>query len=310
VVECAQKEVLQEVSFEMKILLTGSKGMLGSECREVLGAEHEIIALDRKDLDITYWDKVVEKIQHIAPQVVFNCSAFTDVDGCEKESFMVKKVNVEGPRNLAQACARFGCKMVHFSTDYIFNGYKSIPQPYFEDDSMDPLSAYGRSKMDSEVAVRDNAFDYIIMRTAWLYGMNGRNFIRSILHRVLYKKMKILKVVNDQFGSPTWTYTVALQAGELIKAGVTGTYHVTSEGYCSRFDWAKHVFKKLGIRAAIEPCSSNQMVTPARRPHNCILENRLLKKQGLNIMPDWKNDVDAFLEKYGDELIRRAKSGD
>jgi dTDP-4-dehydrorhamnose reductase len=293
----------------MKILLTGSKGMLGTECREVLGSEHEIIALDRKDLDITFWDKVIDKIQHIAPNVVVNCSAFTDVDACEKEDFMVRRVNVEGPRNIAQACARFGCKMVHFSTDYIFNGYKSVPQPYFEDDSMDPLSAYGRSKMDSEVAVRDNAFDYVIMRTAWLYGINGRNFIASILSRVLNKKTKILKVVNDQFGSPTWSHTVALQARELIKAGVTGTYHATSEGHCSRFEWARYVLKKLGIRATVEPCTSNQMSTPARRPHNCILENRLLKKQGLNIMPDWKIDLDSFLEKHGDELIKKAKSG-
>jgi dTDP-4-dehydrorhamnose reductase len=294
----------------MKILLTGCKGMLGSECKEVLGSEHEIIALDRKDLDITFWDKVIDKIQHIAPKLVFNCSAFTDVDACEKETLTVKKVNVEGPRNLAQACARFSCKMVHFSTDYIFNGYKSVPQPYFEDDSMDPLSAYGRSKMDSEVAVRDNAFDYIIMRTSWLYGIHGRNFITSILNKVLQKKMKILKVVNDQFGSPTWSYTVALQAKKLIQADVRGTYHVTSEGYCSRFEWARYILKKLGIRATVEPCTSNQMPTPARRPHNCILENRLLKKQGLNIMPEWKTDLDTYLEKFGDELIKRAKSGD
>jgi dTDP-4-dehydrorhamnose reductase len=293
----------------MRILLTGARGMLGSDCIEVLGAEHEIIALDRKDLDITHWDKVIDKIQHIVPQVVLNCAAFTDVDGCEKETFLVKKVNVEGPRNLAQACARFNCKMVHFSTDYVFNGYKSIPQPYFEDDSMDPLSAYGRSKMDSEVAVRDNAFDYIILRTAWLYGYHGRSFIHSILSNVLHKKIKVLKVVNDQVGSPTWSHTLALQVKELIKAGVRGTYHATSEGHCTRFEWARHILKRLGVRATLEPCSSNQVTTPARRPHNSILENRLLKKQGLNIMPDWEKDLDAFLDRHKDELIKRAKSG-
>ncbi len=293
----------------MKILLTGSKGMLGTDCKEVLGVEHEIIALDRKDLDITFWDRVIDKIQHLAPRLVINCSAFTDVDACEKEAFMVKKVNVEGPRNLAQACARFECKMIHFSTDYVFNGYKAVPQPYFEDDSMDPISAYGRSKMDSEVAVRDNAFDYIIFRTAWLYGLNGRNFITSIVNNVFQKKMKVLKVVNDQFGSPTWSHTLALQAKELIKAEVRGTYHATSEGHCSRFEWAKHILKRLGLRTTVEPCSSSQMPTPARRPHNCILENRLLKKQGLNIMPDWETDLDAFLDKHGDELIKRARAG-
>lgn len=293
----------------MRILLTGSKGMLGSDCKDVLGAEHEIIALDRKDLDITFWDKVIEKIQHTAPNIVVNCSAYTDVDGCEKEPFTVKKVNVEGPRNLAQACARFNCKMIHFSTDYVFNGYKGVPQPYFEDDSMDPLSAYGRSKMDSEVAVRDNAFDYAIFRTAWLYGLNGRNFVASILRNVLYKKMKVLKVVNDQIGSPTWTRTLAMQVAELIKADVKGTFHATSEGYCSRFEWARHILKRLGIRATLEPCSSNQVKTIARRPHNCILENRLLKKHGLNILPEWQKDLDTFLDQYGDEMIKRAKAG-
>ncbi|MBN1106117.1 MAG: dTDP-4-dehydrorhamnose reductase [Deltaproteobacteria bacterium] len=293
----------------MKILITGSKGMLGSDCRNVLGKEHEIIAPDRKELDIVSWDRVIEKIQHLCPDVVLNCAAFTDVDACEREPFAVRKVNVEGPRNLAQACARFDCKMIHISTDYIFSGEKPIPQPYFEDDSMDPISAYGRSKMESEVAVRDNAFDYIIVRAGWLYGINGKNFITSILNKVLRKKRKTLKVVNDQIGSPTWTYRLALQIRELINADVRGTYHASSEGYCSRLECAVYVLKKLKIQTSLEPGRLRDFKTGAKRPANCILENRLLKKQGLHIMGEWKDDLDVFLEQHGDDLIKRAKSG-
>ena len=165
----------------MKILLTGSRGMLASECREVLGAEHEVLALDKKELDITNWDKVIEKLHQTAPHAIINCAGFTDVDGCEKHPFAVRKINVEGPRNLAQGSARFNCKLIHISTDYVFNGLKAVPQPYFEDDSTDPLSAYGKSKVESEVAVRENASNYIIIRSAWLYGIHGNNFITSIV---------------------------------------------------------------------------------------------------------------------------------
>ncbi|MBW1935294.1 MAG: NAD(P)-dependent oxidoreductase, partial [Deltaproteobacteria bacterium] len=164
-------------------------------------------------------------------------AAFTDVDGSEKESFLVRKVNVEGPRNLAQGSARFNCKLVHISSDYVFGGRKTVPQPYFEDDSMDPISAYGTSKMQSEIAVKENAPDYIIIRTGWLYGSEGGNFIKSLLANALRtRKKQSLKVVNDQYGSPTWTYRLAHQIGELIKNGARGTYHATSEGYCSRYE--------------------------------------------------------------------------
>lgn len=293
----------------MKILLLGSTGMLGSDCKDVLGKEHEIVAPEKKELDIVSWDKVIECLQNIEPDVILNCAAFTDVDACEKEDFLVRKVNVEGPRNLAQGSARFNCRLIHISSDYVFNGHKNVPQPYFEDDAMDPLSAYGKSKMESEVAVKENSPNYIIIRTAWLYGMSGKNFIKSLLLNVLNKKRKTLRVVNDQFGCPTWTHRLALQIGELIESDAKGTFHATSEGYCSRFEFAQYVLKKLKIKAKLEPCSLKDYVQDARRPANCILENRLLKKQGISIMTDWKEDVDAFLEQCGSALIKQAKAG-
>lgn len=293
----------------MKILLLGSSGMLGSDCKRVLSEEHEVIAPSRAELDIISWDVVIENMQKVAPDIVLNCAAFTNVDACEKEHFVVRKVNLEGPRNLAQGSARFNCKLIHISSDYVFAGKKSVPQPYFEDDPTEPISAYGKSKLESEVAVRENSPNYIIIRSGWLYGIKGTNFITSILVNTLSKKKRTLQVVNDQFGSPTWTYRLALQIKELIKIDAKGTYHVTSEGYCSPFEFAQHVFKKLRLKISLEPSRLNDYPQAAKRPANCILENRLLKKEGINVMLDWKEDVDAFLDQFGKDLVKRARAG-
>ncbi|MBW2609050.1 MAG: dTDP-4-dehydrorhamnose reductase [Deltaproteobacteria bacterium] len=293
----------------MKILLLGSSGMLGSDCKEVLSKDYEVIAPSRKELDIISWDVVIENLQRLAPDIILNCVGFTDVDACETEAFAVRKINVEGPRNLAQGAARFNCRLIHLSSDYVFSGKKSVPQPYFEDDPVDPISAYGRSKVESEVAVKENAPNYIIVRSAWLCGINGNNFIDSILANALKKKQKSLRVVDDQIGSPTWTYRLALQIKELLEKDIKGTFHATSEGYCSRLEFARYVFKKLKIKTPIEPCSMSDYPQPAQRPANCILENRLMKKNGLNIMPDWKKDIDEYLDQFGKELIKRARAG-
>jgi dTDP-4-dehydrorhamnose reductase len=293
----------------MKILLLGGKGMLGSDCKSVLAEDYDLIAPDRKELDITSWDKVIDKLHHVHPDLIVNCAAFTDVDACEKDAFTVRKANVEGPRNLAQGSARYECKLVHISSDYIFSGQKSVPQPYFEDDAMDPLSAYGKSKMESEIAVKENAPDYIIVRTGWLYGRGGNHFIASLLrHALNKKKKKPLKVVDDQFGSPTWSYRLAEQIRELIRAEARGTFNATSEGFCTRYAYAEYVLKKLKIKKPLQACRLKDFVQPAKRPRNCILENRLLKKQGINIMQPWEEDLDAFLDSYGEELVKQAKA--
>ena len=292
---------------KMKILILGSTGMLGSECKRVLSQEHEVIAPNKNELDIISWDGVIEKLQEVSPDVVLNCAGFTDVDACEKEDFAVRKINVEGPRNLAQCSARVQCKLIHISTDYVFDGQKMMPQPYFEDDTPSPLSAYGKSKMESEIAVRENSPNYIIIRTGWLYGVNGKNFVKSIVTQGLKKKSKALRVANDQFGSPTWTYRLALQIKELLEKGGVGTYHTTAEGYCSRFEYAKYILKELGINASIEPCSIKDFKKSAKRPTNCLLENRLLKKEGISVMRDWKKDLDTFLKEFGEKLIKEAK---
>lgn len=290
----------------MKILIVGGTGMLGSECRELLSRKHEIIVPGHDALDIVSWDEVIESLQEISPEIVLNCAAFADVDGCEDNEFAVRKINVEGPRNLAQGAARFGSQLIHISSDYVFDGQKMLPQPYFEDDLVRPLSAYGKSKAESEIAVRENSPNYIILRTGWLYSRGGSNFIKSILSAAMKKGTKVLKVVDDQFGSPTWAYRLAHQIEALLNRGGRGTYHATAEGFCSRFEWATFILEKLGLGTPIEPCSSEAFPRPAKRPVNSILENRLLKKQGSNVMREWKEDLNEFLDLFGEELIREA----
>jgi dTDP-4-dehydrorhamnose reductase len=275
---------------------------------EVLSEEFEVVAPTRKELDFTKWDPVIENIHTNSPDIVLNCAGYTDVDGCEEDSFLVRKANVEGPRNLAQGSARFNSKLIHISSDYIFSGQKSIPQPYFEDDPGDPISSYGKSKLESETAVRENAPDYIIVRTGWLYGLYGNNFIHSILKNTVGRKRKTLKVVEDQLGSPTWTYRLALQIRELIKADAVGTYHATSEGFCSPSECAKFVFDTLNVKITLKPCSLDSFPMESKRPLNCILENRLLKKHGINIMPEWQKDVAEYLGMYGKELLKKART--
>jgi dTDP-4-dehydrorhamnose reductase len=290
----------------MKILILGSTGMLGSECKKILSQEHEVIAPSKNELDIISWDEVIQRLHDVSPDVILNCAGFTDVDACESEAFKVRKINVEGPRNLAQGSARFECKLVHISSDYVFDGQKLIPQPYFEDDPANPLSAYGKSKMESETAVRENSPNFIIVRTAWLYGMGGKNFIKSIVDQGLRKPSAVLRVVDDQFGSPTWTYRVAIQIQELLRYDGRGTYHATAEGYCSRFECAKYVIEKLGIEATVEPCKMKDYKGLAVRPANCLLENRHSKKQGINVMRNWKEDLDDFIETHGEDLLKEA----
>lgn len=294
----------------MKILLLGGKGMLGSECRKVLGRDEEVLAPEKKELDITSWDRVIDRLQHIRPNVILNCAAFTGVNTCEehKAAVLCRKINVEGPRNLAQGSARFGSKVVHLSSDYVFNGDKALPQPYFEDDPVDPLSEYGKTKMESEIAVKENASNYIIIRTGWLYGIRGKNFVNSLVSQALNKKKnKKIKVPDDHFGSPTWSYRLAEQIGGLIEVDGKGTVHATAEGYCSLYEAAKFVLDQLDLKAVLEPCKLKEYQKKAKRPANCILENRVLKKNGLNVMREWQEDLSDFLRRFGEDLIKQAK---
>ncbi len=289
----------------MKILLVGSTGMLGSDCKEVFSERHEVVCPTKEEMDIRKWDKVIEVIQKNSPDVVVNCAAYTDVDGCEKEKEVAQKINVEGARNLAQVCARFDCKIVHISSDYVFDGKKPVPQPYFEDDEPNPISFYGKTKAESEKAVIDNIDDYIIIRTGWLYGRKRDNFVKWVIRKAI--KGEKIRVIREQYGSPTWTYRVAQQILLLLERNLKGIFHVTSEGYCTRAEWAKFILATLKIPAKIETFSIKEWDVPAKRPINCLLENKELRLFRVSIMKNWKDDLKEFLERYGEDLIQEAE---
>lgn len=291
----------------MKILICGSTGQLGSDCTHVLKKKHEVMALNSRELDITNPVKVEEAMRRLSPSIILNCAAYTNVDACETEREAAWKLNVEGPKTLASVVQENGGCLIHISTDYVFNGKKNLPDPYIEDDMTEPLSYYGMTKLESEEVVRKATDHHVVLRTAWLYGINGHNFLKTLLKLALKNPEREIKLVNDQFGSPTWSYRLALQIDKLIEAGCRGTYHATSEGYCTWYELANHFLEEMGVPYSIVPCTTEEYPTTAKRPKNSILENRHLKKNNINIMPHWQDDMDQFIFAYKERLISEAK---
>jgi dTDP-4-dehydrorhamnose reductase len=287
----------------MKIMITGGTGQLGCDCVEVLAQQYEIVPLGSKDLDITSRTAVERLIGEIAPQVILNCAAFTKVDDCETKRDLAQKVNVEGPRNLGMAAEKQGAQLIHISTDYVFDGRKKVPEPYTEQDGTNPISYYGETKLEAEEAVRGATDNHMIFRTAWMYGIRGQNFLKTMLRLALNDPKREIKVVNDQFGSPTWSYRLARQIARLIESGGQGTYHATSEGYGTWYELAIDFLHKMGVPHSFTPCTTKEYPTPAGRPMNSILENQRLKEADLNLMEDWQDDLAEFVRRFKDRLM-------
>ncbi|MGA1823961.1 MAG: dTDP-4-dehydrorhamnose reductase, partial [bacterium] len=276
----------------MKIMITGGKGQLGSDCTEILQRSHNIMSIDLEDLDITNLSAVETKVRNFTPDCIVNCAAFTQVDACETQKEMAWNVNVRGPENLAQCVENLGGKLIHISTDYVFDGHKKPPDPYIEDDETHPLSYYGITKLKGEKAIQAATERHCIVRTAWLYGIHGQNIIKTMLRLTLQNPQKQIKLVNDQFGSPTWSYRLALQIANIIDDPIEGTYHATAEGYCTWYQLITYFLDTMKVSHNIIPCTTKEYPTPAIRPKNSILENRNLTIKGLNIMKQWREDID------------------
>lgn len=291
----------------MKILLCGSDGQLGSDCANVLKPTHEVLPVDLEDLDITDPTHVETMVQQWIPDIILNCAAYTSVDDCETRKSLSWRINAEGPSNLSITGKKYGAQLIHISTDYIFSGKKTLPEPYSEEDEPGPLSYYGKTKFAGEEAVRKTIDSHMIVRTAWLYGLQGHNFLKTMLRLALRNPHKVIKVVNDQFGSPTWSYRLALQIKKLIAVGGHGTYHATSEGYCTWYEMASCFLERMGVSHSLIPCTTEEYPTPATRPKNSILENRRLRTAGIDIMPHWEDDLDEFVSTYRDRLINEVK---
>jgi dTDP-4-dehydrorhamnose reductase len=290
----------------MKILLTGKSGLLGRDCLAVFQNKHAVLALGHQELDIADLGRVEEAVSRFGPEVIVNCAAFTQVDLCETERDAAVLGNITGPRNLALSAAHHDALLVHISSDYVFDGEKPVPTPYLEGDPTGPLSWYGRTKLEGELAIQGISDNYVIVRTAWLYGWHGPNFLKKILRLALSPQIPELKVVNDQFGSPTWSFRLAQQLARLLEAGGQGVYHASAEGYCTWFELTCHFLHRLGVKKMVLPCTSSDYPTLAVRPKNSILENRRLKEERLNVMRPWQEDVDEFVAGFGDDLLKEA----
>lgn len=291
----------------MKLALLGGDGQLGSDCSRVFQEKNEVFRLSSNDIDITDSANTETVLSSLAPDVVINCAAYTKVDDCESNEETAFRVNAQGAGNVAGTCAAIGALMVHLSTDYVFDGKKEVPAFYSEADLPSPLSVYGRSKLKGEEAVMSVLDRYIIVRTAWLYGIYGNNFLKTILRMALAGPGKEIRVVDDQFGSPTWTLRLALQIETLLKARGQGIYHATSEGYCSWFELAAYFLKKMEVDHCLVPCTTREFPRPAHRPANSILENARLKRNNINRMTGWRHGVDLFVSRFRSDLLNECR---
>jgi len=286
-----------------KILIIGCNGQLGMDCMSVMP---EAIGVDFPEVNIADRFQCLEKLNSLRPDVIINCAAYTAVDACESDP-ACWKVNADGPKYLAEWAAANGAFLVHVSTDYVFSGDKPLFESCTEKDETGPVSEYGKSKLAGEQAVLESGADAAILRTAWLYGATGKNFLKTMLRLTLQNPGKEFKVVNDQFGSPTWAHTLARQIQAVVEKKATGVFHATSEGYCSWYDLACAFLSELDIEHHFVPCSSEEYPTPAKRPVNSILENQRAKQLGINQFADWRQELACFVDKNRDALLSETR---
>jgi dTDP-4-dehydrorhamnose reductase len=289
----------------MKILITGARGQLGRDCTRLLEPDHAVTPLDLPELDIAETGQVRAVMEQLRPDVVLNCAAYTRVDDCEDHREDAWRVNAIGPAVLAAAAG--GARLIQISTDYVFDGQRPVPGCYTEDDPVRPLSCYGQSKLAGEEAVRTGCRHWAILRTAWLYGRHGGNFPKTMLRLSLRQPEKVLRVVNGQYGSPTWSWRLAEQLRTVIEAGATGLFHATAEGHTTWYEFAARILAAMHVPHNLQPCRNEEYPTRAIRPVNSILENSALKQAGLNVMRPWQEDLEEFVARHREELLAECR---
>jgi dTDP-4-dehydrorhamnose reductase len=276
----------------VKVLLTGKNGQLGKELIRQLELEKiQICAMNSKELDISVHKEVSKAIKDFLPDVIINCAAYNKVDDAEVEIENAFQVNAIGAQNLAIEANNIGAKVVHISTDYVFSGDNNSPLREYH--KAEPINTYGKSKSWGEELVIQSTNKFFILRTAWLYG-DGNNFVKTMIK--LAKEKDTLKVVNDQYGTPTSTEELAKVIIKLIKTENYGIYHATCEGFCTWFDFASKIFEIKGINKNIIPCSSDEFKRKAKRPKHVVLENFKLNLLGLNNFSNWEVALEEYLK--------------
>jgi dTDP-4-dehydrorhamnose reductase len=264
------------------VVVLGAGGMLATDLAKTLEDVHQhCIALSENDLDITFQKRISAVLEEVQPRIVINAAAYTNVDGAESEREKAFAVNGEAPGYLADSCLRVGARLIHISTDYVFDG-------------ANPINAYGASKLMGERRISNNMDNYLIIRTSWLYGPGGGNFVTTMLN--MGKKGKQIRVVDDQRGAPTYTRHLAQGILNLSETDVCGTLHLTNSGNCSWFELAKEIFKKRGLEVETVPISTEEYPLPAARPKYSVLDCKKAYELIGSPLPDWREAVAEFLK--------------
>lgn len=277
----------------MRILVTGARGQLGHDVmKELLSKKLIPIGVDREEMDITNKEDVHKYMDPLEVDGVIHCAAYTAVDQAEEEIELCRKINVEGTRYIAEVCKSKDIPMMYISTDYVFDGKGS--EPFLPDSPRNPVNFYGQAKYEGELVVEELLSKYFIVRISWVFGENGKNFVRTMLD--LGKKLGKLTVVNDQFGSPTYTSDLSKLLVEMIQSKEYGTYHATNEGICSWFEFATEIFKQAGLPVDVQPVDSSAFKTKAVRPLNSRMSKEKLVEKGFEKLPDWKDALSRYLK--------------
>ena len=279
----------------MKVLVTGVKGQLGYDVvKECEKRGIEAIGVDVEEMDITDAAACERVITEAKADAVIHCAAYTAVDAAEDNEDLCRKVNAEGTRNIAEVCRKLDIKMMYFSTDYVFNGQGE--RPWEPDDPREPLNVYGQTKYEGELAVQELLEKYFIVRIAWVFGVNGKNFIKTMLR--LGKERGAVSVVDDQIGSPTYTYDLARLVVDMIQTDRYGIYHATNEGLCSWYEFACHIFKAAGMnQVKVTPVDSTAFTAKAKRPHNSRMDKSKLAENGFEPLPSWEDALERYLKE-------------
>lgn len=278
---------------DMKVLVTGANGQLGTDLMNELAKRGlEGVGVDVEEMDITDADACKKVISAAGVDAVIHCAAYTAVDAAEDNVELCRKINGEGTRNVAQACRDADVKMMYISTDYVFDGQGS--RPWEPDDERHPLNVYGETKYEGELAVEELLERYFTVRIAWVFGVAGKNFIKTMLR--LGKERGAVSVVDDQIGSPTYTYDLARLLVDMVQTDKYGRYHATNEGLCSWYEFAKEIFRQAGMSdVKVTPVSSDEFPAKATRPSNSRMSKEKLTENGFELLPTWQDALGRFL---------------
>lgn len=278
----------------MKVLVTGTKGQLGYDVvNELEKRGHTAVSVDIEEMDITDAVSVERVITEAEVEAVIHCAAYTAVDAAEDNAEICRRVNAEGTENIAKVCKKLDLKMIYISTDYVFDGEGE--RPWEPDDERHPLNVYGQTKYEGELAVEKYLEKYFIVRIAWVFGVNGKNFIKTMLK--LSETHEELNVVDDQVGSPTYTYDLAVLLVDMVESDKYGRYHATNEGLCTWHEFAKEIFRQAGVEVKVNPVTSDMFPAKAKRPKNSRMSKEKLDANGFHRLPTWQDALERYLSE-------------